>query len=178
MKDLSGKRIAILLDNSGVEQVELTTPWRALADAGAQTKLLAPEKGTVQAFNNDVEKGDTFDADLAVGDASGADYDGLVLPGGTTNADSLRMDSGAVGFVYRNELKQAAADGEDVDAVRLKLQAEYEDTLVNPYVAAERGYVDAVIPPSHTRLQVSQALRLLDRKVVDVPAKKHGNVPL
>src|SRR5699024_2192238 len=71
-----------------------------------------------------------------------------------------------------------AADGEDVDAVRLKLQAEYEDTLVNPYVAAERGYVDAVIPPSHTRLQVSQALRLLDRKVVDVPAKKHGNVPL
>src|SRR5699024_8541213 len=71
-----------------------------------------------------------------------------------------------------------AADGEDVDAVRLKLQAEYEDTLVNPYVAAERGYVDAVIPPWHTRLQVWQALRLLDRKVVDVPAKKHGNVPL
>ena len=86
--------------------------------------------------------------------------------------------SGAVGFVYRNELKQAAANGEDVDALRLKLQAEYEDTLVNPYVAAERGYVDAVIPPSHTRLQVAQALRLLDRKVVEVPAKKHGNIPL
>ncbi|WP_291081433.1 carboxyl transferase domain-containing protein, partial [Dietzia sp. UBA5065] len=86
--------------------------------------------------------------------------------------------SGAVGFVYRNELKQAAANGEDVDALRLTLQAEYEDTLVNPYVAAERGYVDAVIPPSHTRLQVAQALRLLDRKVVEVPAKKHGNIPL
>ncbi|MBB1011337.1 propionyl-CoA carboxylase beta chain [Dietzia kunjamensis] len=86
--------------------------------------------------------------------------------------------SGAVGFVYRDQLKQAAANGEDVDALRLKLQAEYEDTLVNPYVAAERGYVDAVIPPSHTRLQVAQALRLLDRKVVEVPAKKHGNIPL
>ena len=45
-------------------------------------------------------------------------------------------------------------------------------------MAAERGYVDAVIPPSHTRLQVAQALRLLDRKVVEVPAKKHGNIPL
>ena len=86
--------------------------------------------------------------------------------------------SGAVGFVYRDQLKQAAANGEDVDALRLTLQAEYEDTLVNPYVAAERGYVDAVIPPSHTRLQVAQALRLLDRKVVEVPAKKHGNIPL
>lgn len=86
--------------------------------------------------------------------------------------------SGAVGFVYRPQLKEAAANGEDVDALRLKLQAEYEDTLVNPYVAAERGYVDAVIQPSHTRLQVAQALALLDRKVVEMPAKKHGNIPL
>lgn len=86
--------------------------------------------------------------------------------------------SGAVGFVYRSELKEAEKNGDDVDALRVKLQQEYEDTLVNPYVAAERGYVDAVIPPSHTRLQVAQGLRLLDRKVVNVPAKKHGNIPL
>src|SRR6516225_6590537 len=58
--------------------------------------------------------------------------------------------SGAVGFVYRQQLKEAANQGEDVDALRLQLQQEYEDTLVNPYVAAERGYVDAVIPPSYT----------------------------
>ena len=59
--------------------------------------------------------------------------------------------SGAVGFVYRGQLKEAAKEGKDVDALRLELQQDYEDTLVNPYIAAERGYVDAVIPPSHTR---------------------------
>ncbi|UQE76260.1 acyl-CoA carboxylase subunit beta [Gordonia sp. PP30] len=86
--------------------------------------------------------------------------------------------SGAVGFVYRGRLKEAEANGEDVDALRLELQQEYEDTLVNPYVAAERGYVDAVIPPSHTRGQIATALRLLERKFVQLPPKKHGNIPL
>ncbi len=86
--------------------------------------------------------------------------------------------SGAVGFVYRSRLKEAEAGGDDVDALRLELQQEYEDTLVNPYVAAERGYVDAVIPPSHTRGQIATALRLLERKMVTLPPKKHGNIPL
>ncbi|BBY28613.1 acyl-CoA carboxylase subunit beta [Mycolicibacterium sediminis] len=86
--------------------------------------------------------------------------------------------SGAVGFVYRQQLKQAAADGEDVDALRLQLQQDYEDTLVNPYIAAERGYVDAVIPPSHTRGYIATSLRLLQRKVIQMPPKKHGNIPL
>ena len=86
--------------------------------------------------------------------------------------------SGAVGFVYRSQLKDAAAKGEDVDALRLQLQEEYEDTLVNPYVAAGRGYVDAVIPPSHTRGQIATALKLLERKMVNLPPKKHGNIPL
>ncbi|GGK56287.1 putative propionyl-CoA carboxylase beta chain 5 AccD5 [Nocardia camponoti] len=86
--------------------------------------------------------------------------------------------SGAVGFVYRKQLAEAAKNGADVDALRLELQNEYEDTLVNPYVAAERGYVDAVIPPSHTRGQIVSALRLLERKMVTLPPKKHGNIPL
>ncbi|MFC9841697.1 carboxyl transferase domain-containing protein, partial [Rhodococcus sp. NPDC127530] len=86
--------------------------------------------------------------------------------------------SGAVGFVYRKRLLEAAKNGDDVDALRLQLQQEYEDTLVNPYVAAERGYVDAVIPPSHTRGQIVAALRLLERKMVTLPPKKHGNIPL
>jgi propionyl-CoA carboxylase beta chain len=86
--------------------------------------------------------------------------------------------SGAVGFVYRSQLKDAANKGEDVDSLRLELQQDYEDTLVNPYIAAERGYVDAVIPPSHTRGYVAAALRLLERKVVQLPPKKHGNIPL
>ena len=86
--------------------------------------------------------------------------------------------SGAVGFVYRQQLGEAAKNGEDVDALRLQLQQEYEDTLVNPYIAAERGYVDAVIPPSHTRGYIGTALRLLERKIAQVPPKKHGNIPL
>ncbi len=98
-QELNGKRIAFLTANSGVEQVELTTPWQGLRDAGAETVLVAPERGEVQAFTNDVEKADTFDADLAVADASAADFDGLVLPGGTTNPDALRLDRDAVALV-------------------------------------------------------------------------------
>ncbi|WP_295626633.1 acyl-CoA carboxylase subunit beta [uncultured Corynebacterium sp.] len=86
--------------------------------------------------------------------------------------------SGAVGFIYRKELKAAAEEGKDVVAVQKEYEAEYEETLVNPYMAAERGLIDAVIPPSETRGQIIEGLRLLDRKVVNVPAKKHGNIPL
>lgn len=96
---LQGRKIAFLVANSGVEQVELTTPWQAVKDAGGEPVLVAPDKDTVQAFNQDVEKGDTFDADLAVADASVGDYAGLVLPGGTTNPDKLRMDATAVALV-------------------------------------------------------------------------------
>ncbi|SOC48966.1 propionyl-CoA carboxylase carboxyltransferase subunit [Blastococcus aggregatus] len=81
---------------------------------------------------------------------------------------------GAVGILYRKELAQA----EDPDARRAELIAEYEDTLANPYIAADRGYVDAVIPPSHTRVQVTKALRVLANKRQTLPAKKHGNIPL
>ena len=66
--ELSGQRIAFLVANSGVEQVELTTPWQAVKDAGGEPVLLAPEKDTVQAVNNDIEKGDTFDPAHAVGE--------------------------------------------------------------------------------------------------------------
>jgi propionyl-CoA carboxylase beta chain len=86
--------------------------------------------------------------------------------------------SGAVGFVYRQKLTEAAQNGDDVGALRLELQQEYEDTLVNPYIAAERGYVDAVIPPSHTRGYIATSLRLLERKIVQPLPKKHGNIPL
>ncbi|MFC5938283.1 acyl-CoA carboxylase subunit beta [Corynebacterium choanae] len=86
--------------------------------------------------------------------------------------------AGAVGFIYRKQIKEAAMQGKDPAEVLAEYQKEYEETLVNPYMAAERGYVDAVIPPSETRGQIIEGLRLLDRKVVNVPAKKHGNIPL
>lgn len=82
--------------------------------------------------------------------------------------------SGAVNILYRREI--AAAD--DPEARRAELMTEYEDTLCNPYVAAERGYVDAVIQPSQTRAEVVKALRLLKTKRETLPPKKHGNIPL
>ncbi|GLI03818.1 acyl-CoA carboxylase subunit beta [Phytohabitans aurantiacus] len=81
---------------------------------------------------------------------------------------------GAVNILHRAAL--AAAD--DPAALRADLIAEYEDTLANPYVAAERGYVDAVIRPSQTRVQVVRALRALRTKRETLPPKKHGNIPL
>jgi propionyl-CoA carboxylase beta chain len=85
---------------------------------------------------------------------------------------------GAVNILYRRTLAEAAEAGEDVEAVRARLQQEYEDTLCNPYTAAERGYVDSVIPPSHTRGHVARSLRMLADKRANLPAKKHGNIPL
>ena len=85
---------------------------------------------------------------------------------------------GAVNILYRAELREAAADGRDGGDARPELIEEYEDTLVNPYVAAERGYVDSVIAPSATRSQIVRGLRQLRNKRDTLPPKKHGNIPL
>jgi propionyl-CoA carboxylase beta chain len=85
---------------------------------------------------------------------------------------------GAVNILYRHELAAVAGAGGDVEAERRRLIEDYEDTLANPYVAAERGYVDAVIAPSRTRAEIVRALRLLRTKRATLPPKKHGNIPL
>ncbi|HEX7059689.1 MAG TPA: type 1 glutamine amidotransferase domain-containing protein [Solirubrobacterales bacterium] len=95
---LQDKRIAILVANEGVEQVELTSPLAALREAGAEVDLLAPEDDAIQAFNH-LDKGETFTPDRTVGDADPGSYDGLVLPGGVANPDQLRTDTDAVQFV-------------------------------------------------------------------------------
>lgn len=85
---------------------------------------------------------------------------------------------GAVGILQRGALRAVAEAGGDVEAERSRLVAEYEETLVNPWDAAERGYIDAVISPSETRVQVVRALRALATKRAAGHAKKHGNIPL
>jgi protease I len=94
---LSGKRVAFLAAD-GVEQVELTQPWKAVKDAGAEAELLSVEAGEIQGFNH-LDKADTFPVDRTVSEASASDYDGLVLPGGVANPDFLRTHEDAVGFV-------------------------------------------------------------------------------
>jgi protease I len=95
---IEGKRVAFLVANEGVEQVELTRPWEAVEQAGGEPVLIAPEKGEVQAFNH-LDKADTFDATAAVDDAGADDYDALVLPGGVANPDNLRTIPAAVEFI-------------------------------------------------------------------------------
>jgi protease I len=97
-ESLSNKRIAFLVANEGVEQIELVKPLEAVEEAGADVDLIAPESGEVQAFNH-LDKGDTFDVDKTVGACEASDYDGLVLPGGVANPDILRTHEDAVRFV-------------------------------------------------------------------------------
>ena len=85
---------------------------------------------------------------------------------------------GAVNILYRRELAALAAEGGDVEARRAELIAKYEEELLNPYQAAELGYIDEVIAPSETRVRIISSLRALHDKRASTPAKKHGNIPL
>jgi protease I len=95
---LQGKRIAFVVAPEGVEQVELTEPWKAVESEGGKPELISTEEGEVQAFNH-LDKGDTFPVDRTVRRADAGEYDGLVLPGGVANPDFLRMDEAAVSFI-------------------------------------------------------------------------------
>jgi len=94
---LTGKTVACLVAPEGIEQVELTEPWKAVQDAGGTPRLVSTDSGTVQAFQH-LDEADTFDVDDTVDQKSASDYDALVLPGGVANPDFLRMQPTAVAF--------------------------------------------------------------------------------
>ncbi|GAA4596603.1 type 1 glutamine amidotransferase domain-containing protein [Planotetraspora phitsanulokensis] len=94
---IRGKTIAFLVAPEGVEQVELSEPWRAVELAGGTPRLVSIRPGRVQAFNH-LDKADTFPVDMTVDDVSAAEFDGLVLPGGVANPDMLRTEPKAVRF--------------------------------------------------------------------------------
>jgi protease I len=93
---LEGKRVAFLATH-GVEQVELSEPWKTVEEEGGTAELVSLETGEIQGFNH-LDKGDRFSVDRTVEEASESDYDGLVLPGGVANPDFLRMNEKAVSF--------------------------------------------------------------------------------
>jgi len=97
---LNSKKIAIIATD-GVEQAELVKPREAVEKAGGKTELLSLETGQIQAMNSDINPADKFDVDKAIADASPDDYDGLILPGGTVNADKLRASDEVVSFVQK-----------------------------------------------------------------------------
>jgi protease I len=96
---LQGKRVAFLATDM-VEQVELTEPWKAVKDEGAETELISLEEGEIQGFNH-YDKGDMFKVDKTVEEARADDYDALVIPGGVGNPDTLRTNENAVEFARR-----------------------------------------------------------------------------
>lgn len=95
--NLAGKRIAFLATD-GVEQSELSRPWDAIKEAGAEVIIVSLEKGKIQGMKHD-QKGEEFKVDQIISDVNAADFDGLVLPGGVANPDKLRMEEDAVAFV-------------------------------------------------------------------------------
>ena len=87
-QQLKGKRIAFVMANEGVEQVELTEPWKAVREAGGEPTLVATDPGKVQAFDH-LDKADVFEVDLTTAAADPSAFDGVVLPGGVANPDQL-----------------------------------------------------------------------------------------
>jgi deglycase len=95
---LQGKRIAFLMSNEGVEQVEYFEPRKAVEEAGAEVEVIATESGEVQGFEH-LDKAETWKVDKTTSEAKADDYDGVVLPGGVANPDNLRTDENAVRFL-------------------------------------------------------------------------------
>lgn len=95
--ELTGRKVAFLVAPEGIEQVELTEPWKTVRESGGRPELVSTESGQVQAFHH-LDRADTFDVDRVASEVSAGDYDALVLPGGVANPDALRMNAEAVRF--------------------------------------------------------------------------------
>jgi protease I len=98
--ELQGKKIAILLAPVGSEQAEFTEPKKAVEAEGATVEVVGIETGDAQTMNSDVNPGETFTVEKTFSEVSADEYDGLVVPGGTVGADTLRADQDAVNFVH------------------------------------------------------------------------------
>jgi protease I len=97
-KELDGVRIAFVVANEGVERAELTEPWRAARDAGAEPILAAPKAEEIKLFEH-LDPSETWTASVATTELSVDHFDAVMLPGGVANADQLRTDDAAVAFV-------------------------------------------------------------------------------
>jgi protease I len=164
--ELKGRKIAFLATDM-VEQVELTGPWEALTDAGAELELVSIEDGEIQGFNH-YDKADTFKVDRTVEEAKASDYDALVLPGGVGNPDTLRLDENAVDFVH-----QFFEQGKPVGAI-----------CHAPWLLIEAGVVrDRTVtswPSLATDLRNAGANRVDKEVVVDnglVTSRKPDDIP-
>jgi protease I len=156
-KELEGKKIAILAAD-GVEKVELEQPRDALLEAGAAIEVLSLKAGEIEARNHDLEPAGQIEVDRTVSDASVADYDGLVLPGGTVNPDKLRVDKSAVSFV-----RDFVDSGKPVAAI-----------CHGPWTLVEAGVVAGRSMTSYPSIRTD--LRNAGARVVDQEVVVDGNL--
>jgi protease I len=154
---LKGKRIAILATD-GVERRELEEPRAAVHDAGGDTELLSLHEGSIDARNHDLEPAGEFDVDRLVGDAGVGEFDGLLIPGGTVNADKLRSDGSAVAFV-----RDFANSGKPMGVI-----------CHAPWTLVEAGVVDGMTLTSYPSLRTD--LRNAGANVVDEEVVVDRNV--
>jgi protease I len=148
---LDGQRIAFLATD-GVEQVELTEPWKAIEGAGGEPVLVSLKGGTIQGFEH-TDPGEEFDVDQLVSQVSADEFDALVLPGGVHNPDQLRMDQDAVSFV-----RGFAEAGKPIGAI-----------CHGPWMLVEAGIVDGHTLTSFRSLEtdiVNAGGSWVDREVV------------
>jgi protease I len=158
MSALSGKKIAFLTSQVGVEKAELESPWQAVIDADGEPTHIAPESDPVQSMVGDVDKDRTFDPDVTVADASADDYDALVIPGGTVNADKVRADDASVALV-----KAFADAGKPIAAI-----------CHGPWALVEAGLLTGKTLTSYPSLQTdirNAGGSWVDEEVVHCPEK-------
>ncbi|WP_158374117.1 type 1 glutamine amidotransferase domain-containing protein [Cellulosimicrobium cellulans] len=136
MARLTGRTVAFLTSDKGIEEPELTTPWQAVADEGGTPVLVSAEAGTVRAVNNDLDPGGEYPVDRTLDQVSADEIDALVIPGGTVNADTLRTQEDAQALV-----KAVLGAGKPVAAI-----------CHGPWTLIEAGVVDGVTLTSYPSL--------------------------
>jgi protease I len=156
--ELKGKRIAFLMANEGVEQVEYFEPRKAVEEAGGDVDVISTESGEVQGFEH-LDKGETWNVDKTTSEARADDYDGLVMPGGVANPDNLRTDEDAVRF-----LREFFSAGKPVGAI-----------CHAPWMLVEAEVVDGRTVTSYPSVQTDiknagDSGLVTSRKPGDIPA--------
>lgn len=150
---LSGKKILVITSNTGIERDELLKPLEALRGYGATVTHGSSKGGTTQTFVGDTEKDKTVESDVALSDVLSSDFDALVIPGGTVNADTLRQDASALklinDFVKAGKTVAAICHGPwtliDAGVIKGKTLTSYKSVRIDLENAGAAGWVDAEV---------------------------------
>ncbi len=151
--DLNGKKILVITSNTGIERDELLEPLQALRGFGATVIHGSSKGGTTQTFVGDTEKDQAVESDAKLSELSGSDFDALVIPGGTVNADTLRQDAAAQKlineFVKAGKTVAAICHGPweliDAGVIKGKTLTSYKSVRIDLENAGAAGWVDAEV---------------------------------